>query len=418
MEFQYLPVASVLHNEEDKNNIISEYSDRLNSLGGACIKKWNEFRNIPLCFFVATGGTEETILEIWEHAQDAFDVQYIVLIAHPFQNSLPAALEMLARFGQLGVPGEICYLEDAEDDQGFKKLVRIIKDVNVFNELRNSRLGCIGTPSSWLVASTPHAAALKKLWGVELVSIGMEPLYEEIENASKEDAEKLIDKFNAAAAEKIEPSIEDQIQAARVYLGLKKVVEKNKLNAVTIRCFDLVDEKNTTGCYALSLLNDEGITAGCEGDMVSALGLMWTKKLLGEMSWMANPAQVNVGTNTLTLAHCTVPCSLLDTYTIRSHFESSIGMAIQGNMRRGDVTLLRIGGIELDKLWIAEGTIVSTSKKEQMCRTQIDVKLHSASVQELLTDPLGNHLIVVPGRHMRHLYSWWRKIIKGHPSKE
>jgi len=47
---------------------------------------------------------------------------------------------------------------------------------------------------------------------------------------------------------------------------------------------------------------------------------------------------------------------------------------------------------------LAYGEIISTSKEEDLCRTQIEVKLNSKyNVNDLLTNPLGNHLIIVPG---------------------
>lgn len=46
------------------------------------------------------------------------------------------------------------------------------------------------------------------------------------------------------------------------------------------------------GCYALSRLLDEGVIAGCEGDICSALGMLWGRLLTGQVPWMANVAQV------------------------------------------------------------------------------------------------------------------------------
>jgi len=49
-------------------------------------------------------------------------------------------------------------------------------------------------------------------------------------------------------------------------------------------------------------------------------------------------------------------------------------------------------------VWLATGKIISTSKDENLCRTQIEVKLNSNyNVIDLLVEPLGNHLIIVPG---------------------
>lgn len=48
----------------------------------------------------------------------------------------------------------------------------------------------------------------------------------------------------------------------------------------------------TAGCYSLARLLDEGVIAGCEGDVCSALGMLWGKLMTGQVPWMANVAQV------------------------------------------------------------------------------------------------------------------------------
>ena len=53
----------------------------------------------------------------------------------------------------------------------------------------------------------------------------------------------------------------------RLYRAIKRIVEEEKLSALTLSCFKLIEQTGTTGCLALSLLNDDGIIAGCEGDL-------------------------------------------------------------------------------------------------------------------------------------------------------
>jgi L-fucose isomerase-like protein len=157
---------------------------------------------------------------------------------------------------------------------------------------------------------------------------------------------------------------------------------------------------------ALSQLNDDGVIAGCEGDVVSTVGMIWVNRLLGILPWMANPARLDVGANTVLLAHCTVPRSLVESFSIRSHFESGLGVGIEGHFPSGPVTLLRIGGLTMERLWVAEGAITRTGSEPNLCRTQIEVRLDSGLASELLEAPLGNHLIVVPGHHRGRLERW------------
>ena len=76
---------------------------------------------------------------------------------------------------------------------------------------------------------------------------------------------------------------------------------------------------------ALSLLNDDGIIAGCEGDLQSIFTLLAVKALTGKDGFMANPSMINSRTNELILAHCTVGLKQTERYIIRNHFETEKG---------------------------------------------------------------------------------------------
>ncbi|MCW8802773.1 MAG: hypothetical protein OQK57_00090, partial [Ignavibacteriaceae bacterium] len=244
-----------------------------------------------------------------------------------------------------------------------------------------------------------------------VVSISMEEIKESLQTINPESIRTILKSLVNGAKEIREPSHTDLEENVKVYIALKQVVEKYKLDAISVRCFDLVLDQKTTGCFALAQLTDEGIIAGCEGDLISTLGMLWTSKLLGQIPWMANPAQLNEDNNTLRLAHCTVPRSIVKEYTLRSHFESGIGVGIQGTIAQGPVTLVRIGGKNLDKLWLAEGEIMQSGNSEDLCRTQVEVKLISDTVKNLLQSPLGNHLILVKGHHTEELQEWWQNMI-------
>jgi len=82
--------------------------------------------------------------------------------------------------------------------------------------------------------------------------------------------------------------------AARVHPVLADQVRRHRLDALTVRCFDLVSQLGTSGCLALAELNDAGVTAGCEGDLPSTVAMVWTRMLLDETPWMANPVQLDL----------------------------------------------------------------------------------------------------------------------------
>jgi L-fucose isomerase-like protein len=250
------------------------------------------------------------------------------------------------------------------------------------------------------------------MWGPAVVPIEWAELKEAIQRVRNTAIQPWAEALVSSACEIREPTRSDLENATCVYLGLKHLVSQHQLDAVTLRCFDLIAGPKTTGCFALSQLIDEGIIAGCEGDLISTVGMLWAHKLLDQSPWMANPVQLDKENNTLWMGHCTVPRSVVEAYGLRSHFESGLGVALQGRLRADAVTLIRIGGKSMTRLWLAEGEALQAGDAEDLCHTQVKVRLSgNFSVLELLRAPLGNHLVLIHGRHAEHMRRWWEDMV-------
>ncbi|MGB4593204.1 MAG: hypothetical protein WBI63_05450 [Coriobacteriia bacterium] len=409
--FGFLPLASILVPEEQRSLITGTYEKALAMLGGEPWTVADITEPAPLFYLVATGGTEGLILSVQETREITSPDEPVFLIAHPGNNSLPAALEVLARLQQDGISGRVFYLSDPEDAEGLEQITMALEDVTVRNALRSARIGLIGPPSDWLVASMPEPSVVREMWGPEVVPIEMDELVSRIEAVTDAAIEPGVSSLVTGATGCVEPSEAEIDSVARVHAAMRELIAHYALDAVTLRCFDLVLDRGTTGCFALSALADEDIMAGCEGDLVSTVGLMWTHLMTGEMPWMANPAQLDEDENTLWLAHCTVPRSMVERYRLRSHFESGRGVGVQGVIPDGDVTLVRIGGAAMEQLWIAEGVVTRSGDAENLCRTQAHVRLTDGHVSDLLRAPLGNHIVLIRGHHADRLWSWWESML-------
>jgi len=409
--FAYVPMASEFLDDETMSSLISDYVDPLQEVGATRWVGTEPDADVPLGVFVVSGGTEQMILDLWSRRRQQRQGEPLLLLAHPGHNSLPASLEALARLQQLGAAGRIVFLNGADDKEAMVMLEQAIADIEVWEGLHKVRIGSVGPPSDWLVASSPAAETVRATWGPEVVDVDLESVYELFRNAA--DWQPIAVGLTREADRVVEadtPAVDD---AAKFTAALREIVAAENLDAVTVRCFDVISALGTTGCVALSDLNDDHIIAGCEGDLVSTVGMIWADRLLGTLPWMANPARVDVDANRVLLAHCTVPRSLIDSFSVRSHFESGQGVGIEGHFPLGPVTLVRIGGLEMEKLWLAEGQIVRTGNDPTLCRTQIEVELDDGSVADLLDSPLGNHLIVVPGRHRMRLAKWHSTMVLG-----
>ena len=369
-------------------------------------------RAIPLLFFLLTGGTEQHTYKLILERKKHFENEPIILLTHPGNNSLPAALEILARLKQEGINARIIYLDENSDKDCWKEVEKTVKYFEIYHKLKKTKIGLIGEPSDWLIASTINTATIKNYWGPQIVNLSLDELKNLIPQIKDEEIEDEHYAFVNKAANFKEPSKKDLKNVVKVYLALKKLVDQHKVDSLSLRCFDLVTELKTTGCFALSKLNDYGIVAGCEGDIISTIGMIWANYLTDQIPWMANPARIDEQNNSLWLAHCTVPLGMVENYKLRSHFEYGLGVGIEGELSKGKATLFRLGGKNLDKLWISNAEIIQSGADENLCRTQALVKLHGGNkVSDLLKEPLGNHMLLLRGNYSKEMQNWWEMFV-------
>jgi L-fucose isomerase-like protein len=413
MKFGYIPaVTGLLEKEDVMLEEIGHYFASLNDIGGERLTRDQTDNPKPLFYFLVSGGTENKVLQLRANRSLTSPGEPVYLIAHPGNNSLPACLEVLARLQQDGNQGRIFYIKNPEDAEGINQIIKALHDNEIMQSLKKARIGFVGTASDWLVASKPEAELVKQVWGPEIVHINFYDLKERIRKAEPEQLNKYKSSLIKSALEIKEPTNPEIDEVVKVYIALKQLTEELNLESITVRCFDLVSDLKTTGCYGLSQLMDDGIISGCEGDLNSTVAMLWANKMVGETPWMANPAQVDERNNRLWLAHCTVPRKMIQKYTLRSHFESGIGVGIQGTFNSQPVTIIRIGGKDMKRLWLAEGTLLQAGFAENLCRTQVEIELTSGgSVKDLLNVPLGNHLVMISGHHLQELKSWWELMI-------
>ena len=383
-----LPVFSEFHNNDEIKNLITNFHNKFKEKN-LKINIIEHSQEKPDAFLILTGGTESFVLKMLTDIKEP-----VIMLCHSNNNSFPASLEILARLNQLNKKGKIIYLSEKENT--YSELNKTLKILEVKEKLKNSKIGIIGTPSDWLVASMTEGKTITSTWGPSVIEIPFIELAEEIKSVSNDEAKKETSLFITSGIKVIEPDYDSIITAAKVYFAFKKISKKYNLNALTVRCFDLVKKMNTSGCYGMSKLTDEGIIGGCEGDLPSTLTMLWMYYLTGELPFMANPQEIDTDENLLWIAHCTVARKLLKNYIIRSHFESSSGVAIEGEMDKGDITLARIGGKDLKNIFISHGEIIDNEKSESRCRTQLKLRLDE-KVDYFLKNPLGNHHVIVRG---------------------
>ncbi len=391
MEIGLITIVSALH---DLTSIENSHYELINGLKKNYSVRFitpseAKYVDIPMVF-VASGGTEEVFRNIYDELPKP-----IVLLTDGLHNSLAASMEIQAWVKAIGGTSEILHGSLEYISNSIESLYKISSAIE---KLKKSTIGLIGFPSPWLIASDVDYIKAKNKWGVTFKNIELGSLSKLISNTPLDRAKEVAKVFIENSSGFKEAHSEDVVEASKVYLALKELCIENKLDAATLKCFDLLDKHKTTGCLALSLLNNENIICGCEGDCQSVFSMYLLKLLTAEIPFIANPALIDTDSKEVIFAHCTLATSIAEKYIIRNHFESRIGVGIQGEIRKGTITLFKCGDSDLNKYYVSKGELIDNLDNPNMCRTQLKIRLEG-SIDYFFNNPIANHHLIIRGDH-------------------
>lgn len=332
---------------------------------------------------IKSGGVEEKFKRIYQQ----FPSPYL-LIASCLHNALPAALEIKEYLQKRGEQVEILHgsAESIADN-----LILFRKAIEAKKSCRRFRVGVLGKPSDWLIASGADYNIIRKKLGIRIYDIPIEEMIRHIDQVNDKDIPTdIISRLEGFEKQVIQQSL-------RIYQGLKNLTQEYNFNAITVRCFDLLDFYKNTGCLALSLLNQEGIIAGCEGDVPALISMIIVNQLTKHPAFLANISCINQERNDIIFSHCTIPINMCETFDYKTHFESGLGIAIRGKVKKGPVTIFKLNG-DVDNYFLEEGELTDNLELPSLCRSQLQITFKKP-VTNFLEKFIANHHIICKGWH-------------------
>ena len=389
-------LISEVHNEGYVNQTLKGFITEIEE------KLGEKFENINLkdfnqdyfpLIFIKSGGLEGKFKQIFKQIEEPY-----LLLSSGLHNSLAASLEIASFLKQKGKKVEIIH---GDSDYIATRIKELRKIFQVKNRLISSKLGVIGQPSDWLIASEVDYKIVKDTLGISLINVQMDELVREIDQNHNFAHPKLKDIREKGFNKKL---IDGALQ---IYSGFKAIVNKYKFDGITVRCFDLLEIYKNTGCLGISLLNDEGIVAGCEGDIPALISMAILHYLTDEPIFMANPSSIDFHKNEIIFAHCTLPLNMPDEFYLKTHFESGLGVGIKGNIREGEATIFKLSR-DGKEYFVSGGEIIENLNSENLCRTQIRFRMNE-DVKYFLQNSLGNHHLICKGDYselVREFFKW------------
>ena len=129
--------------------------------------------------FIATGGVERLVIQHFESLP-----RPAILLADGMQNSLAAALEISSWLRGRGMRSEILHGELSEI---IKRIFVLYSNFKAQRSLVGMRIGVMGTPSNWLIASNVDYLLAKRRWGIEYIDVPLNRVYEYYEQITDDE---------------------------------------------------------------------------------------------------------------------------------------------------------------------------------------------------------------------------------------
>jgi L-fucose isomerase-like protein len=337
----------------------------------------------PDVIFFLSGGSEQDAIKL------LLPGKHYLLLADFGNNAYASANEVKAWADSKNISSTLVSLQEAEKNHTVEDFAKICQ---AYLRLNGKQAGLIGNVSHWLVASAFPLSLARERFGINITHLQWGKLPDYFDFSPDPAFLEVFKKHRTTALE----------NEARVYAFLQTLIKEYKLDGLTLECFDMVNDRNVTACLALSLLNSSDIVAGCEGDLVSLVGMMLVQALTGNIPWMANIA--GMYKQSILFAHCTAPLNLVSDFKLPTHFETDKSAAVEGNLQLDEVTVFRLNQ-NLNKAFISAGKVVSQPKHDFACRTQTEIELPVNDLEVLRHHPLGNHHLVIPG-NQEQLLKW------------
>ena len=260
---------------------------------------------------------------------------------------------------KLGKKFEILF-GDPKDEKIIKRLDLTIKTIGTVKKLRNSKIGMLGYHCPGMLDASFHELELKNIIGSEIVYIDIANFIKTSEKISINSCEKIFSEINDKVNKIDGPTRNDIIEAVRLYLTLKKLVEVYSLSAIAVRCWPEFKELGIISpCLALSMLTNDGVVASCEGDVLGAVSMQILHYLSGNAPFFFDVLKLVKEDNVFMGFHCGAAAPGLaenkSNINLRTHFRVDKpveewtwkpGVTVEFPIKPGRVTLARLDEIK------------------------------------------------------------------------
>jgi L-fucose isomerase-like protein len=262
-----------------------------------------------------------------------------------------------------------------------------------------------GYPSHSQVSNPTSPRCVQEKLGVRIVQRSVQDLREHFDAADEGRARELAQAWLEGAAAVAEPARRDIVEAAKVYLAMRGMVEEVGANAFTIDCrmWDLMTCAEFgsfySPCMGLTQLRFEGLPATCEVDLCAMLSMCTLSYLSGLPAFLGNLGKVNrdagsigIGGHAAATVNMDGTMDRLEGYRL-TDYGGRGGVASYCRVEGGDnVTIARYDK-NLRNLSVAAGKTLPTEQCFEVALEDVEDFVYRCVT--------GDHYIVAHGDHLK-----------------
>ena len=129
-------------------------------------------------------------------------------------------------------------------------------------------------------------------------------MYAEAAKVEPDARRQVVESIRACACT-VDAAPEELDKAAALYLALKGLAAKYRLDSLAVKCWpEFPDSYGVVACWAISRLNDDGILTSCEGDVYGAVMMLMANYLTGTTPMFADFVAIDESQNVGIGWHC------------------------------------------------------------------------------------------------------------------
>lgn len=213
--------------------------------------------------------------------------------------------------------------------------------------LRKSLLGAkiavIGRRTEGMTPTAVDEIEIMRLFGTRLINYGLDEFQALAEQVDIEEARAEWERIRRTA-KAITARPEHGVASARNLIALRRMQQELGLQAVSIGSYP---QCQGTMCLPIALLNEEGLPAGCEGDVNSTLAIYLLNQLSGSPVHFGEMLALDFAENSIVTSHCGCGSpKLADAggFSLQPVRLANDGVCVRYTARPGPVTFVNLVG--------------------------------------------------------------------------